>query len=179
MFWKILNHKHINNLHITRNSIPFLNRTRLRGRTQLVQVTRTYQTAENKAYTILLRGLPPEITAEAALRELKRLEYPVIHVRWLRRKAYNKNLQQGNSLFLAQYVNAYIVEQNTRNIRQLIGLFNFKAHIEDYTGLSDPFQWPPQNLSNAEETTFPANAKNLKKTLVNVQTVRNNIRATS
>jgi hypothetical protein len=44
----------------------------------------TYHTAENRAPKVLLRELPPEVTAEMVLRELVRLAYPAVHVRQLR-----------------------------------------------------------------------------------------------
>jgi hypothetical protein len=46
--------------------------------------TLIYQTAENKAHKVLLIGLPPEVTAEFLLWEIKHVEYPAIHVRQLR-----------------------------------------------------------------------------------------------
>jgi hypothetical protein len=41
------------------------------------------------------------------------------------------------------------------------------------------FAFSPQNVSNATETNFPANARNENQTPLNVKTVTNNIRATS
>jgi hypothetical protein len=58
-----------------------------------------YHIAENTAYGVLLRELLHEVTAEMILSELKHLEYPIIHVRQLRRRIYNENPQQSNSLF--------------------------------------------------------------------------------
>jgi hypothetical protein len=67
----------INNIYTTRYSCPFLIRF------NKIQYY-TYQTPENKARKILLRGLTPEVTAEIGLSELKHPEYPTIHVRQLR-----------------------------------------------------------------------------------------------
>jgi hypothetical protein len=62
--------------------ISFPVRTRIKVWTQLNRIEYyTYETAENKAHKVLLRGLPPEVTAEMILSELKHVEYPVIHVR--------------------------------------------------------------------------------------------------
>jgi hypothetical protein len=76
------------------------------------------------------------------------------------------------------------LEQDSRNTRDLIGLFLFKVRIEDYAQYSDAdvknFAVSPQNVSNAVETISPVNARNPNKTpSLNVQTVTNNIRATS
>jgi hypothetical protein len=87
-----------------------------------------------------LREIPPEVRAETVFSELKHIEYPVSHVRQLRWKTYNENIQQTNSMFLLLYANMCTVEQNTCNIRDLIGLLHFKVHIEDWTGLRGPFQ---------------------------------------
>jgi hypothetical protein len=90
-----------------------------------------YETAENKAYKVLVRWLPPEVTAEMVISELKHLEYPIIHVRQFRCKTYCKNLQQRNSLFLSLHIITYTLEQNTLNTTDLIVLFSFRVHIED------------------------------------------------
>jgi hypothetical protein len=42
---------------------------------------RTYQTSENKAQTVLLRGLPPKVTAETVLSEIRHIDYPAILVK--------------------------------------------------------------------------------------------------
>jgi hypothetical protein len=131
------------------------------------------------ASIVLIRGLPPEVTAEVVLSKLKHREYPLIHVRQLRRKTYNENLQQSNSVFLPLHVITHIAEKNTRNIRDRTGFFHFKVHTENYTGLSCSFQCYgvktlvikfnfallPQNVSNVEKKTFPVRARNLNMTI--------------
>jgi hypothetical protein len=136
------------------------------------------------------KDCPLEVTAEIVLSELKQVKYPAIHVRQLRRKTSNKNLHQSNCMFLPLHVIMYTAEQNARNVRDLIGLFHFKLHVEDYSELRRRvqcygcqtlvinFALSPQNEPNAEEKNFPVYSKIINKTFVN-GIVANNILSSS